>query len=166
MSGLFVGTFGPNAYDPSAAYQEWLGGPSVIGRRILIGLVFIFLTACSAHNPMILRNTTTTKPIETAHTYAAHKNKVWITKAELPAGTKYEALETVDVGSKWYGGADKADLMLANRARAIGADAVIRVSTWHQPSGFSWSAPHGHGEAVKLLDPKSVDLTKLEGNWY
>jgi hypothetical protein len=42
---------------------------------------------------------------------------------------------------------------------------VIQVKRWHQPSGFSWVAPHGTGQAVKLINPEIFDLTQVSGNW-
>jgi uncharacterized protein YbjQ (UPF0145 family) len=45
---------------------------------------------------------------------------------------------------------------MAQRARKLGADAIIEVATWHQPSGFSWAAPHGRGTAVRILNMEEV----------
>lgn len=56
-------------------------------------------------------------------------------------------------------------MQLAEGARELGADTVVEVKTWHQPAGWSWSAPHGSGKAVKILEPASVDLSALPGDW-
>jgi hypothetical protein len=137
--------------------------------RLAAGAFLLFLAGCSSpHNPYNFRSTTVTAPATPpSRTYPSHTNKVWVSKADLPAGVKYEVLEIVDVAGKGYGGDEKTYIMLAKRARKIGADAVVHVSAWHQPSGFSWSAPHGNGQAIKFLDPdKDFDVTKLEGGYY
>jgi hypothetical protein len=54
---------------------------------------------------------------------------------------------------------------LADGARELGADVVVDVKTWHQPSGWSWVAPHGSGKAVKITKSTSVDLSNLGGDW-
>ena len=79
---------------------------------------------------------------------------------------RYEALGTLDVGTIWYGGGDKVDQQMADRARAMGADAVINVRRWRQPSGFAWAAPHGSGQAVKILNPGAATLDALPGGWF
>jgi hypothetical protein len=143
-----------------------LGGPMIL-RSTMIAFLF-FVAGCSApHSPANFRSVTVTAPaVAPSKTYPARKDTIWVTKADIPPGVKYEVLEVLDVGGKWYGGSEKAYIMLAKRARKIGADAVIRVSTWHQPSAFSWAAPQGHGEAIKFLAPRSFDVTKLEGGYY
>lgn len=55
---------------------------------------------------------------------------------------------------------------MADRARELGANAVIQVKTWHQPSGFSWAAPHGSGQAVRIKDVKLLESLGIKGNWH
>jgi hypothetical protein len=83
----------------------------------------------------------------------------------LPASAKYEVLAELEVGKIWYGSSGNVLQSLADGARKLGADAVIEVKTWHQPSGFSWAAPHGSGKAIKILDSPSVDFASLPGEW-
>jgi hypothetical protein len=75
-------------------------------------------------------------------------------------------LESLNVDMGWYGSLDDAKRILADRARKLGADAVINARTWHAPSGGSWASPHGSGQAVKLRKPESVDLEALPGGWF
>jgi uncharacterized protein YbjQ (UPF0145 family) len=56
-------------------------------------------------------------------------------------------------------------MQFADIARALGADAVVEVSTWHQPAGFSWAAPHGSGKAVHLNDKSQITSQVLKGDW-
>jgi hypothetical protein len=123
------------------------------------------LSGCSAHNPFIVSNTTDTKA-ESAKKYPAHTNKVFVTEGALPPSAKYEVLESIEVGKVWYGAAGEVKQSMAERARQIGADAVVDVKTWHQPSGFSWSAPHGSGKAVKILEGNIKSLSLPSGEWY
>ncbi len=135
--------------------------------RSLAGIFLILLVAaCTAHNPFNVTPAVDSAPGPSGKTYPAHANRIFVTKVALPPGADYEVLETIDVGSNWYGGDEDAERMMADRARAIGADAVILVKTWHQPSGFSWSAPHGSGQAVKLGNPDRVDLDAVPGGWF
>ena len=57
----------------------------------------------------------------------------------LPEGT-YEVVGHVEGVDMWYG--DKRDSyeILADKARKLGADAVINVETWLQPGGLAWAA--------------------------
>jgi hypothetical protein len=129
-------------------------------------LAALMVPACSAHSPFIMKNTTDSKPAGSAKTYVAHTKPIWLTAGGLPARVKYEVLETIQAGRIWYGDSEKVQKQMANRARAIGADAIIYVTTWHQPSGFAWAAPHGTGQAVKLEDPGAIDFNALPGAWF
>ena len=132
-------------------------------------IVWIFvivagLTGCSAHNPFIIKNTTDVDQLS-ATKYAPHSNRVYVTSASLPETAKYEVLGQIEVGKVWYGSSDNVLQSLADGARKLGADAVVEVKTWHQPSGWSWAAPHGSGKAVKITEPASVDFSNLGGDW-
>lgn len=83
----------------------------------------------------------------------------------MPSSAKYEIIASLEVGKVWYGTSDNALEALADGARKIGADAVVEVETWHQPTFGSWAAPHGSGEAVKITEPESIDFSNLSGDW-
>lgn len=137
-----------------------------IHRIALIFIIFLFyLMSCSAHSPMIIKNTIESQEVS-INTYPTHTNKVLITSGSLPAASKYEIIALIEVGKVWYGSSKNVLSSMAERAREIGADAVIEVKTWRQPSGWSWAAPHGSGKAIKLLDASSVDFSSIEGEWY
>lgn len=131
---------------------------------ILIALV-LALGACSAHSPFILTNTTEGKSATSAKKYQSHSKPVLVTQSGLPADIQYELVETVEVGKIWYGGSSSVDESMAARAREIGADAVILTKHWHQPSGFSWAAPHGSGQAVKILNVDPAAIKTIPGTW-
>jgi hypothetical protein len=85
-----------------------------------------------------------------------------VTQQPLPSGVAAEELARIDVGKIWYGSSKNVEISMADRARELGANAVVQVKTWHQPSGFSWAAPHGSGVAVRV-DPKALE--SLSGSW-
>jgi len=130
----------------------------------LIFVIVVGLTGCSAHNPFIVKNTTDVNQLS-ATKYAPHSNRIYVTSASLPATVKYEVLAQLEVGKVWYSSSGNVLESIADGARKLGADAVVEVKTWHQPSGWSWAAPHGSGKAVKIIEPASVDFPSLGGDW-
>jgi hypothetical protein len=126
--------------------------------------VLLALSGCAAHSPLILKNTTDSVPASQSK-YPPHSDKVFVTEQELPPGTQFEVISPVDVGKIWYGSSDSVLVSMADRARELGANAVIEVRTWHQPSGFAWAAPHGSGQAVHI-DPQTLTALNLSGSWY
>jgi uncharacterized protein YbjQ (UPF0145 family) len=127
-------------------------------------LLIVVLVGCSAHNPFIITNTTDVNQLSTSK-YEPHNNRIYVTSANAPATAKYEVLGQVEVGKVWYGSSQDVLQSLADAARKLGADAVVEVQTWLQPSGWSWAAPHGSGKAIKITEPASVDFSILEGEW-
>lgn len=137
----------------------------ITSRAPLLFLATVVTTifgACAAHSPMIVKNTVDTTPA--AVQLAPHHEKVFVTEDTLPASA-YEFVSVIDVGKIWYGGSTSVLVSMADRARQLGADAVIDVRTWHQPSGFSWAAPHGSGKAIKFKNKGEIDFSKLHGDW-
>jgi hypothetical protein len=133
--------------------------------RIALTLVMaLLLTGCSAHSPFILTSTTDVNQTS-ATRYAPHSSRILVTRASLPPTAKYEVLGQLEVGKVWYGSSRNVLQSLADGARNLGADAVVEVKTWHQPSGWSWAAPHGSGMAVKITEQGSVEFSKLGGDW-
>lgn len=133
-------------------------------RNAWLILMAISLMGCSAHSPFIVKNTTDVTQLSSTK-YAPHNNRIFVTSASLPETAKYELVAQLEVGKVWYGSSEDVLESLADSARHLGADAVVEVKTWHQPAGWSWSAPHGSGKAVKILEPASVDFANLGGNW-
>ncbi len=133
--------------------------------KLILIVIFVLLFACSTHNPFNPVSITDTKAVS-PQKYASHSNEIFITKESLSQSSKYEILEFIQVGKVWYGSTKDIAQSMANRAGEIGADAVIEVKTWYQPSAWSWAAPHGSGKAVKILDKSSVNWDPRYGKWY
>ncbi|WP_163832643.1 YbjQ family protein [Spartinivicinus ruber] len=70
------------------------------------------------------------------------------------------------MGKAWYGSSRKVFQSFADAARDLGANAVVDVRIWYQPSGWSWAAPHGSGKAVKVIEPFSIDFSQVKGYWH
>jgi hypothetical protein len=131
---------------------------------ILVGLIS-FLAGCSAHSPFIITDTTQSSSVSHKK-YAAHSEKVFITTQSLPSSIEFELISTIDVGRIWYGSSGDVYTSMADRARELGANVIIQAKTWRQPSGSSWAAPHGSGQAVRLVDIKILNSVGIKGNWY
>lgn len=134
-------------------------------RSFVIWMLAMLLVSCSAHStfkPVSITDTT----IMSEKRFEPHTNAIFITKETLPPDS-YEMVAQIEVGKVWYGSSRSVFKSLADRARELGADAVIEVKTWHQPSGWSWAAPHGSGTAVKIKgNPREELATLVAGEWH
>jgi hypothetical protein len=137
--------------------------PLALGRGCLL-LVFLLLSGCSAHSPFILTNTTDSTPVQS--NYPPSRDKVFVTEQSLPAGVAFVSISTIDVGKAFYGSTDAVLVAMADRARELGANAIIEAKTWHQPAGFSWYSPEGSGLAVRVADVKSLEASGIKGTFY
>ena len=134
-------------------------------QKNLLLIAALALCGCSAHNPFIVQNTTSAS-MKSSKTYPAHSNLVFVTSAAMPTNLPSELLEQIDVGNVWYTSSRTVKQTMADRARELGADAVVEVKEWRQMSGFSWSAPHGSGKAIKLAGSASTNsFAELKGDW-
>jgi hypothetical protein len=131
----------------------------------LLAVAALLVSACSAHNPFIVSNKTVSSPVSEAK-FPPHSDKVFFTEQSLPSSVGFELISSIDVGKVWYGSSKDVYTSMAARARELGANAVIQVKTWHQPSGFSWAAPHGSGQAIHINDIHQLDALNLEGSWH
>lgn len=138
---------------------------SKYGFIVLTAALSLNLSGCSAHDPFIITNTTDSLPVSQSK-YPNHHDKVFITQQPLPAGVEFELISTVDVGKIWYGSSNDVLASMADRARELGANGVVQAKTWIQPSGFSWAAPHGSGQAVRISDIKALESLGIKGSWY
>ena len=127
-------------------------------------LVFLFLAGCSAHSPFILVNTTDSTPVQ--NTYPPSQEQVFVTKESLPASIAFVQVSRIDVGKAWYGSTDGVLVAMADRARELGANAIIETKTWHEPAGWALVSPEGSGLAVHVSDPKSLEAAGVSGTWH
>lgn len=130
-------------------------------RRMLAALMITGLVAGCAE-----RIVTPVAGNAAVKTYPAHGKQVRVIRSPLPESARYEALAQVKAIEDGYGELATAERRLADEARKLGADAVINVKAWHAPRPTAWASPHAEGLAVKIIDPASVDLDAVTGNWY
>lgn len=134
-------------------------------KALVLTTILAVLCGCnSAHNAFIVTNTTSAS-LQSPTRYPSHAREVFVTEEGLGPQARYELLEQIEVGKAWYGSSKDVLESMADRARQIGADAVVEVKTWHQPSGWSWAAPHGSGEAVRFADSLTNNVSGLRGKW-
>ncbi len=140
--------------------------PGLKHSAAIFGIALCFLlSACSAHSPFILKNTTDTALIGST-TYPPYQGKVFITKQALPSTVAFTPIARIDVGKIWYGSSTDALASMADRARELGANAIIEARTWHQPSGFSWAAHEASGQAVSIKDITALSSAGIAGDYY
>ncbi len=141
-----------------------------IGKKAIIAqlIAYYMLSGCSSspHSAVLADDVTEVHQVS-ATKYASHNNRVYVTKANLPATAKYDVLGQIEVGKVGavFESMDSVLQSMADSARKLGADAVVDVKTWRQPSFGSWFAPHGSGKAVKIIEKSSVDFSNLKGDW-
>lgn len=131
----------------------------------ILPVLALLVSACSAHNPFIVSNKTVSSPVSEAE-FPPHSDKVFFTQQSLPSTVKFEFISAIDVGKVWYGSRKRVYTSMAERARQLGANAVVQVKTWHQPSGYAWIAPHGSGQAVHVDDIQQLHALNLQGSWH
>lgn len=69
----------------------------------------------------------------------------------------YEVLGRIEVHSRNFGSNRTAMRLLAEKARAMGANAVIDTGVWQAPAFPVPLAPHGTGIAVRIHDRQILE---------
>lgn len=93
----------------------------------------------------------------------AHQGPVCMLERWLPTGMKYEKIDSVDVKKRWYGNPDAMLTPLADEAREMGANVVMRVKTGVSVGLIAWAAPYAEGDAVFAPDMTDEICEKLKG---
>lgn len=132
----------------------------------LLSLGVICFLGCSAEGPIPNLSKRALQEPHATKVYPAHTMKVFITEDDLPPTVAYEVVSVIEVGQVWHDSQSKVLQALADKARSLGADAVIEVRTWRQPTEWSYAAPFASGVAVKLLDQAVLTQTTLNGRQY
>lgn len=138
-------------------------------KRLAFILILIFLVmsgACATDSPWSVSEDTVIFKGVADTSRPSPDNKVYLTEEPLRERTGYKELGEIKVLTPFYGGSEKIYQMIANKGLEVGADAVVEVQVWHQPTGGAWAAPQGSGTAIKLDDNSKVDLTKYKGKWW
>ena len=104
------------------------------------------LSACAAHSPMIIKNTTDTVLVSQTR-YPPHHDRVFVTEQSLPSTVAFDVVATVEVGKIWYGSSDKVLVSMADRARELGANAVIEC----EPASRTDQDPASKVDQLEML---------------
>lgn len=132
----------------------------------ILTAVALMLTGCATHSIFLASNKTSFDRDITIFRYPAHTNKVFVSQGPLPAAIKARVLGYIDVGTVMYNAPHIVYCRMAQKARDIGADAVVEVKIWYQISGWAWAAPHGRGIAIRLAEGQIPDYSSMKGEWY
>jgi len=133
-------------------------------RPILFLSMLSFLSACSAHSPMIVKTTTDFASSGNIEAKRAGKSatpaaSIVVSSEKFSGSTN---LGQIDVGTVWYGSCTKAYKQMARKAAEVGANAVEDATCWKQPSGFSWASPHAKGQAVIVSSSQLKGVANLQ----
>jgi len=93
----------------------------------------------------------------------AREGKILVTFNKVPTTIDYELIGPIDVYARWFGSNATARALLAERARAMGANAVVETMIWQAPSFPVPAAPHAYGVAVRI--PDIWDIERLADKW-
>lgn len=92
----------------------------------------------------------------------AYMGPVCLLAAPLPPELKHQVLGEVEASKQWYGSLEEMLPPLAEEARKLGANAVVKVKVSQQIGLFAWARPVGSGTAVKA-EGNTLDCVKLGG---
>jgi len=93
-------------------------------------------------------------------------SKTLVTFNSLPAQGDFEVLGRIEVYSRWFGSTRKAMTLLGEKARSMGANAVVETGVWQAPAFPATVAPHGTGIAVRINDYQLLEkLADSSSTW-
>ena len=96
--------------------------------------------------------------------YPPHPGPVFFTKDVPPPGAPLEYLGEIKLKRGTYGSMDPLLDELADHARKLGADGVVRLRTGREAAAFAWAVPYANGLAVRSrgLDYRRAGMV---GEW-
>jgi hypothetical protein len=101
---------------------------------------------------------------EFAHGSYVSSGRVLLSFNGLPADSAYEVIGPISVYKRWYGGLSTARRMLADQARALGANAIVETRVWLAPAFPAKAAPHGSGIAIRVNHPDVLQSLMGDGS--
>lgn len=124
--------------------------------KIAIAALALAMTGCAAVREADIRdrNPANIKP---------HSGPVCLLKSPMPQHVTHENLGLVESYSRFYGSMDPILDALAEEARSIGANAVVRLNPRHKFGLVAWARPFADGQGVRIADPASFDCLKFGG---
>jgi hypothetical protein len=98
-----------------------------------------------------------------AHPLPAHTGPVFLTESGWPANHPAACVAKLHAGTASEEPTETVLVLLAQKAREVGANAVVELKIWRQGSGLSWKAPQGSGLALRIADTNAVSA--FNGYW-
>jgi hypothetical protein len=130
-------------------------------RRSLLALSLIVATTVA-----MAQTTAATQEASGTSIQAIPENKVLVTFNPLPPEGAYEVIGPISVFKRWFGGTGAAMTLLGEKARSLGANAVVESKVWLAPAFPAQVAPHGSGIAIRVKDPALLKaLADAESTW-
>ena len=94
------------------------------------------------------------------------QEKVLVTFNALPVEGEFRVIGPINVHSRWFGSTSKSAQLLADKARSMGANAVVSSRVWLAPAFPVFAAPHGSGIAVRIHDNALLNsLADAASSW-
>lgn len=118
----------------------------------------VVISGCASKKPEVVAEPEVEEPER-----APHNGPVCLLERWLPTGTKFEEIDDVDAKKGWYGSIDSVLPMLADEAREVGANVVMRMRTGMSVGAIAWARPYAEGKAVWVPDFKDETCEKLGG---
>lgn len=94
---------------------------------------------------------------------AANAGPVCMLRSPLPVDVKYKIVGAINSSKRTYGSVSELIPLMASDARAIGADAVVNLTTGQKMGLLAWARPVGNGMAVKLANPEGFNCIAAGG---
>lgn len=108
--------------------------------------------------------TSSSKSVEqTGANAAAYAGPVCMMEAPLSPDVKHRVIGEVEASKQWYG--NQAELVphLADEARKLGGNAVVKIKLSQQIGLWAWARPVGSGEAIHIADFKAFNCRDAGG---
>jgi len=97
---------------------------------------------------------------------ASHNEPVCFIQGPLPSSIEYQVIGQILGSKRWYGSSSEVLSVMANEARRVGADVVMKLVTGTDVNVIAWARPVGEGTAVKLKDKDSFDCKYYDGRFF
>lgn len=117
-------------------------------------LALVMLAGCAARSSSYV-------PSGATAAGAAFTGPVCLLQAPLPEGTKHTVMGVVQGSKGWYGSTNELMPVMADEARKLGANAIIKIEAGQRMGVIAVVRPTGSGTAVKTDPP--VDCIALGG---
>lgn len=120
--------------------------------------IALALTGCAA--------TSSSTKSATAPAAGPYTGPVCLLTSPVAPEVKHSVFGDIEASKQWYGGTDELLPLIADEARKLGANTVIRVKVGQRIGGLAWARPVGSGQAIKIEDFKAFNCQSSGGTLY